>query len=672
MMKFAGVATAALFLGSSYNYTVSADPSRPKIRGGQANGKNNEWVAHPTDSHRRRRRLQLGSTTDEDCVLVLKAIDYEDHGNDEDVWACEFQHDFAEEQLNGNDFIDISIPKEVIDELHPVSGASILKADDAFVEESLHTKEMAIHIPEDGEIQVEQLDETHERHYKQRRLKEQRALRSLADSSPGELSVLVVRVVDSNGSASSTKAQLVDDIFTDEFSLKSGYAMCSKDQLIIQPASGNNQISNGIVTVNLDIPASRGQNALQNSALQAASSKLGSLSQWDLVMFCQPPNGRWLAYAYINSWASFYNGRWCNRFSAQMHEVGHNLGLGHSNEPGQSYGDQSSMMGYSYDIDDGPKMCFNAAKNFQLGWYERQKQSFHPSEHQNEIHRFVLNGVTEYKTSGDTGGKLITLRMVRQAGRDYYVGFNDAKGVNSGTIEGRNQVLIFEKLSGGPTSYGESNRVAALSAGNSYRIANFSGENFDVTIKLNSITNGGRDANIEIEVGLGDGPSTKNPTKSPTPVPVTKSPVRPTRNPTRSPTPEPTPPPTPSLTHLPTSSPTPNPTPPPPPEKPPPTDAPTTDVLDDYYYDLAPTAAPTVTCPPDSTEIVLKRPKGNNREKYCWWIQLGKTLAIRQNRCERKWNNKRVKERCPQACGKLAGVGECAFLWTENAANSVE
>merc|ERR1712014_101899 len=135
--------------------------------------------------------------------------------------------------------------------------------------------------------------------------KQQRALRSLADSNPGKLKTLVVRVVDSNGSSGSTESQLVDDVFTDEFSLKTGYAMCSKDQLIIQPATGNNKIKNGIVTVNIDVQASAGQNALQNAAFNKAWSELGGLNDWDLVMFCQPPNGSWLAYAYINHWASF-------------------------------------------------------------------------------------------------------------------------------------------------------------------------------------------------------------------------------------------------------------------------------------------------------------------------------------------------------------------------------
>merc|ERR1711877_84705 len=278
-----------------------------------------------------------------------------------------------------------------------------------------------------------------------------------------------------------------------------------------------------------------------------------------------------------------------------MHEIGHNLGLGHSNEPGQSYGDQSSMMGYSYDIDDGPKMCFNAAKNYQLGWYERQKGSFFPLSNKNKVVDFVLNGVSEYKTSGNTEGKLVTLRIGDGGTSDYYVGFNDAYGANSGTIEGRNQVLIFYKATGGPDNYGESDRVAALGVGRSYTIANFGGEEFDVTIELKSITNGGRDANIEIST-VGNGPLV-TPTERPTSVPVTKRPVP---EPTLKPTVKPKPP-----TREPTKAPVPA-----------PTDEPT--VFDDVDVEsnptATPTAAPTIKCPPDTKKVVFqKKNKKNNK-----------------------------------------------------------
>lgn len=55
-----------------------------------------------------------------------------------------------------------------------------------------------------------------------------------------------------------------------------------------------------------------------------------------------------------------------------MHEIGHNLGLRHSNEDGNAYEDQTGMMGTSYPQKNGPVMCFNNAKNWQFGWYENR------------------------------------------------------------------------------------------------------------------------------------------------------------------------------------------------------------------------------------------------------------------------------------------------------------
>merc|ERR1712194_146552 len=247
-------------------------------------------------------------------------------------------------------------------------------------------------------------------------------------------------------------------------------------------------------------------------------------SQYDLVMVCQPPgSGSWVAYAYINSWISFYNDYWCQKVSAQMHEVGHNLGLGHSNQGSQAYGDQSGMMGFSYNKDDGPKMCFNAAKNFQLGWYGNQQESFNPLENKNTVQNFVLNGVDDYQKEGTTNGELITLRLVEfgdefdqsinNYGKDYYVGFNRNTGVNSGTIEAANQVVLFEKATGGPDGYGESNRIADLNVDGSFIISNFKGTAFDVIIRVKSISNNGRDANIQI-ITQDDGVPTESPTES--------------------------------------------------------------------------------------------------------------------------------------------------------------
>ena len=59
-------------------------------------------------------------------------------------------------------------------------------------------------------------------------------------------------------------------------------------------------------------------------------------------------------------------------FFHSVHELGHNLGLDHSQYNGNDYGDATGVMGgadYWADNDDEGRLCFNAAKNYFLGWF---------------------------------------------------------------------------------------------------------------------------------------------------------------------------------------------------------------------------------------------------------------------------------------------------------------
>jgi hypothetical protein len=64
-------------------------------------------------------------------------------------------------------------------------------------------------------------------------------------------------------------------------------------------------------------------------------------------------------------------------FSLVMHEVGHNLGLLHSSEGSDVYGDISGYMGYASSAVNTPHKCFNGFHSWQLGWYlDRQTEVF--------------------------------------------------------------------------------------------------------------------------------------------------------------------------------------------------------------------------------------------------------------------------------------------------------
>ena len=258
----------------------------------------------------------------------------------------------------------------------------------SYIQQSLKTNndgsnpllgEMKLIITNDTKYVIEDLKENDYRHYKSRRRRRRRSRsrrnlaqqqhqeddndddtnesnRNLADST-GFLEALVIRVISKSGKQPSGSAQeLYDDIFNDNVCLRSQYLACSKNQLEIyastkQKYKRNNV--NGVIDINIDIEPSFGnEKELQQRALSefGRDENSGSAGDVDLILLAFPAGtGNWIAYAYINSYISVYNDYWIQRVSAQVHEVGHNLGLAHSGEGtgtgvNKDYGDTTGMM----------------------------------------------------------------------------------------------------------------------------------------------------------------------------------------------------------------------------------------------------------------------------------------------------------------------------------------
>jgi hypothetical protein len=295
----------------------------------------------------------------------------------------------------------------------------------------------------------------------------------------GTLDTLVVRVNALDNSPPKAR-KLSKDIFKDKVCLKKQYAACSYDKLQIQeyiPGDGISDVPTvadapGVVDVfvdryaNGDSPFSMEYDAKIEAQNLFNVTDLESL--FDLVMFCIPPGTTiwgddWIAYAYLGRADSYYNDYWCQMISAQMHEVGHSIGLHHSGEyygssTEQEYGDMSGYMGYGHFGDDTPAMCFNPAKNWQLGWYDdKQLEIFPDTDLSSEPTSYILNGVVDY--GNITDGAYVVLKI-----GDFYLGFNKATGFNEGTQEASNQVTVQEKL-GSPTDWTLSKLNAKLSVG---------------------------------------------------------------------------------------------------------------------------------------------------------------------------------------------------------------
>lgn len=105
-------------------------------------------------------------------------------------------------------------------------------------------------------------------------------------------------------------------------------------------------------------------------------------------------------------------------------------------------------------------MCFNAAKNFQLGWFSDKFMDMTLSD----TFSGDLIGQADYN-NGDQ--EKVGIRITSSS-NDYYVSFNRQTGINSGTLEGGDQVLVHERTSG--NGYATSKLLAKLNAGGNYNI----------------------------------------------------------------------------------------------------------------------------------------------------------------------------------------------------------
>ncbi|KAI2498223.1 Gametolysin peptidase M11 [Fragilaria crotonensis] len=368
--------------------------------------------------------------------------------------------------------------------------------------------------------------------------------------------VLVIRIIARDAQTTATEAQLADDIFGtngDVWNLKTGFDQCSYGQLTFEPLTTHPKVGpDGIYTVSIPNTSVRGvgDSKVVNAALAQVTTDLGVSPNLlaNHVMFCLPPgtSGSWIAYAIINGWRSVYNDKWCQYPSGQMHELGHNLNLAHSSEGSSAYGDQSGLMGYSYSVDETPKMCFNGANTWQLGWFP----SFHVDiPFANSIYwDGNLVGFAERDAASSISDRMI-IRL--RSSVDYYVHFNRQIGMNEGTREAGNNVLVTRRATG--TGYAFSYLLAKLSAGGVYTISNFNGSNKALSIVVRSIrtdTIPGR-ANISVRFGPSPAP-TRSPTRSPT---ISQTPA-PTSAPTTAPTSAPATAPTSAPITEPTSAPT--------------------------------------------------------------------------------------------------------------------
>jgi len=270
--------------------------------------------------------------------------------------------------------------------------------------------------------------------------------------------VLAVRILSSSTPTTPTEEEMIKGIFgssknPDEWNLVNGFSKCSSGKLKFKPPEF---VPSGVVTVTVNVDEYVKEGIILrpdlvgiiDEAMEELKKELnnGEISQMvDEIMFCMPPTpifgppGKpFQATAFPDNNWSIYHNTICLSPSYHMHELGHNLDLGHSESKVDQRGDASGVMGYSYSGKDGPRMCFNGAKNHQLEWFQDKMVSLDSTLSLNSN----LVGAIDYDNIPEKHSVLIDIDGTNNR---YVVSFNRMSNFNDGTKLGGNQVLIHSR-----------------------------------------------------------------------------------------------------------------------------------------------------------------------------------------------------------------------------------
>jgi len=518
------------------------------------------------EGRKRSRRL---SVKNEECVLYEYSaegpealynedIDPKDEVDDGDVWYCEFDKAYAEsigledhlvlldgwepseDDFNGNDggFLDRQFDEDEDEDGDVVnnyitSGTTTLRINAAIID--LDDNSLFV---ESESVELSNGDND----FSGRKLQWSQVVPKV-----GTRKVIVVRILtyDSSSQPAVSAKQIRDSVYEKDFSFKKIYEACSYNKLKMEDFRGNTTtdlfVEDGIVDVYLNEQQSDFVNSKIASGFMGKYARdkitryarirtklaLGDLEQFDFVMFAMP-DGLFgtLAFAALNRYDSYYFENWLARPSFPLHEIGHNLGMNHAGEFG-IYDDKVGYMGYSYENLEGPIMCFNPANSFYLGWYKDQTSSYNAYS-SGAGKEFTLNGICDYEPAkaGFGGDRKLVVLQLTQIGkdRDFYIGYNRQKGINSGTYEDANQILILKKFGPADSSLQTQKLATLAEVGDYYEIKKYSSDKNQkrpVYISWETKKNNGKDVVIKI--------STEKPT------------LKPTKSPTRAPTFQPTP-----------------------------------------------------------------------------------------------------------------------------------
>ena len=201
------------------------------------------------------------------------------------------------------------------------------------------------------------------------------------------------------------------------------------------------------------------------------------------------------------------------------------------------------MQGNPLYSDDIGKMCYNAAKNWQIGWYDDRKLELNPKDRSSTWGTIVrMVGIANYDAQSfpSVSSLPVLVKLETQTSNDYFIAFNRAFGINSENDEADDEVTIVQTGQNG-LSYSQSWLRETLKEGEEYVISGLGASGTDLIVSLTSITKNEDLWIANLWIGTSQS-TTSSPSASPIaasyPLEETQSPSSSTNLPSASPVPQ--------------------------------------------------------------------------------------------------------------------------------------